>query len=66
MMIEDQLPAQGLKYFRNTLSGSESMSTCPAGPQFFSILTGIQALCVGGYLTIIGALQDSKPGGEHK
>src|SRR5882762_2505395 len=35
MMIEYQLPAQGLKYFRNTLSGSESISTYPAGPQFF-------------------------------
>jgi len=35
MTIEYQLPAQGLKYFRNTLSGSESISACPAGPQFF-------------------------------
>ena len=36
MMIEDQLPAQGLKYFRNTLSGPEPIFTCPTRPQFFS------------------------------
>ena len=35
MMIEDKLSAQGLKYFRNTLSGPEPISTCPTGQQFF-------------------------------
>ena len=66
MMIDNQLPAQALKCFRNMLSGSQSISTCPMGPQFFLILIGIQALYVDWYLTIVGTLQDSKPGGEQK
>jgi hypothetical protein len=44
MMIKDQLPAQALKYFGNTLSSSKSISTCPMGPQIFIILAEIQVL----------------------